>query len=87
MWLIFNKSFQKNLTEVLKFDTKESRTITVAAKKKYKELIDKLPEFEKKDRFKMNIVSCAMMSAFLLSMPEVEAATEYYKQSMMTGFM
>lgn len=90
MWLIFNKSFQKNLTEVLKFDTKESRIITAAAKKKYKELIDKLPEFEKKDRFKMNIVSCAMMSAFLLSMPElpeVEAATEYYKQSMMTGFM
>lgn len=63
MWLIFNKSFQKNLTEVLKFDTKESRTITAAAKKKYKELIDKLPELEKKDRFKMNIVSCAMMSA------------------------
>lgn len=90
MWLIFNKSFQKNLTEVLKFDTKESRIITAAAKKKYKELIDKLPEFEKKDRFKMNIVSCAMMSAFLLSMPElpeVEAATDYYKQSMMTGFM
>ncbi|MFR6393270.1 MAG: hypothetical protein ACLUN0_10600 [Roseburia sp.] len=47
MWLIFNKSFQKNLTEVLKFDTKESRTITAAAKKKYKELIDKLPELEK----------------------------------------
>ena len=46
MWLIFNKSFQKNLTEVLKFDTKESRIITAAAKKKYKELIDKLPEFE-----------------------------------------
>ena len=90
MWLIFNKSFRKNLTEVLKFDVKESRTITAAAKKKYKELIEKLPEFEKKDRFKMNIVSCAMMSAFLLSMPElpeVEAATEYYKQSMMTGFM
>lgn len=57
MWLIFNKSFRKNLTEVLKFEIQESRTITAAAKKKYKELIDKLPEFEKKDRFKMNIVS------------------------------
>ncbi|MCI6782265.1 MAG: hypothetical protein MR594_01350 [Lachnospiraceae bacterium] len=38
MWLIFNKSFRKNLTEVLKFDVKESRTITTAAKKNIKSL-------------------------------------------------
>lgn len=38
MWLIFNKSFRKNLTEVLKFDAKESRTITAAAKKNIKRL-------------------------------------------------
>lgn len=90
MWMIFNKSFRRNLTEVLKFDERESRKITVSAKKKYKELIERLPKFEKEDRFKMNIVSCAMMSAFLLSMPSlpsVEDATEYYKKSMMTGIM
>jgi hypothetical protein len=57
------------------------------AKRQYRMLIGKLPEFEKKDRFKMNIVSCAMLSAFLLNMPErlfVLQATEYYKRSMMT---
>ena len=35
----------------------------------------------------MNIVSCAMLSAFLLSLPErpgVEETTEYYRASMMT---
>ena len=70
MWIIFNKSFRKNLTEVLKYDEQESRKITASAKKKYRELIEKLPEFEKADRFKMNIVNCAMLSAFLLNMPE-----------------
>lgn len=90
MWIIFHKSFRRNLTEVLKFDEQESRRITAAAKKKYRELIEKLPEFEKADRFKMNIVNCAMLSAFFLNMPRlpsVDDATEYYKKSMMTGMM
>ena len=90
MWIIFHKSFRRNLTEVLKFDEQESKRITAAAKKKYRELIEKLPEFEKADRFKMNIVNCAMLSAFFLNMPKlpsVDDATEYYKKSMMTGMM
>ena len=35
----------------------------------------------------MNIVSCAMLAAFILSMPErpdVERLREYYERSMMT---
>lgn len=38
----------------------------------------------------MNLVNCAMFSAFLLTLPtlpDVDAATEYYKKSMMTGLM
>ena len=57
------------------------------AKPKYREIISELPEFEKGDRFKMNIVNCAMSGAFILSMPEhpdVERLTEYYAKSMMT---
>lgn len=90
MWMIFHKSFQRNLTEVLKYDEEESRKITALAKKKYRELIERLPEFEKADRFKMNIVNCAMLSAFFLNMPtqpELSDATKYYKKSMMTGMM
>ena len=90
MWVIFQRSFRRNLTEALKYDEQESRTITAAAKKKYREIIEKLPEFEKADQFKMNIVNCAMLSAFFLSMPSlptVEDATEYYKKSMMIGAM
>ena len=60
------------------------------AKPKYAEIISKLPEFEKEDRFKMNIVNCAMLCAVILSMPErpdVERPTEYYSSAMMTPAM
>ena len=52
----------------------------------YRRIISQLPEFEKEDRFKMNIISCAMLSAYLLAMPEkpsVDAVTEYYRSAMM----
>ena len=90
MWAVFVKSFEKQLTEVLGYDTKVAKQIKKTAKPRYKEIIAKLPEFEKGDRFKMNIVSCAMLSAFVLSMPErpdVEKLTVYYRQAMMTPTM
>ena len=49
-----------------------------------------MPEFEKADRFKMNLVNCAMIGAFILSMPqrpEVDRLTDYYAKSMMTAPM
>ena len=57
------------------------------ARETYQALIGRLPEFEKGDRFRMNIVSCAMLAAVVLSMPErpdVERLTVYYRRSMMT---
>ena len=90
MWLLFAGSFRRNLTSVLKYDAATARSITSKAKKRYREIAERLPEFEKGDRFKMNIVSCAMLCAFLLSMPEkpsVDEATKYYRDSMMTGAM
>ena len=50
----------------------------------------KLPDFEKGDRFQMNIVSCAMLAAFVLEMPKrpnLDELTEYYASAMMTGPM
>lgn len=86
MWLLFVRAFRKNLTEVLDFGESETADIVAKAKPKYKEIIRKLPEFEKGDRFKMNIISCAMLSAFILSMPEKPDADKmaaYYRESMM----
>ena len=90
MWLLFQKSFRLKLTTELSCDNATSYVICKKAKAKYKEIIGRLPEFEKKDRFKMNIVSCAMLSAFILNMPKkhtTEEMTAYYRESMMTGAM
>ena len=90
MWNLFAGSFRENLTKVYGFKPEIARAITEKAKSEYKEIIRKLPEFEKTDRFKMNIVSCAMLSAFLLNLPEkpgVEETAAYYRASMMTASM
>ena len=90
MWAVFVKSFEKQLTEVLGYDTKVAKQIKKTAKPRYKEIIAKLPEFEKGDRFQLNIVGCAMLGAFVLSMPqrpEVDRLTDYYAKAMMTAPM
>ena len=88
MWALYKRSFQKHLVSVLELSENNAKRITAVAKPKYKAIIKKLPEFEKKDRFKMNIVNCAMFASFLLSMkkkPDVERLTDYYAQAMMTA--
>ena len=90
IWLLFRRSFREKLVSVLGFDEGDAIRTTKAAKARYREIIGRLPEFEKADRFKMNIVNCAMLSAFLLSMekkPDVDQVTDYYAQAMMIGPM
>ncbi len=70
MWTLFGRSFRKNLVEVLGEDERTARTVTRAAKKRYREILSDLLEFEKADRFKMNIVNAAMLGTFVLSMPQ-----------------
>ena len=47
MWALFKNSFQKNLTEVYGYTKTESKEMTKKAKKRYKEIIAFLPDFEK----------------------------------------
>ena len=87
MWALFVRSFQTQLTAVFGYDANEAKSITEKAKPKYKQLIAQLPAFEKGDRFRANIVGCAMLCAFILSMPQrpdVERLTDYYAKAMMT---
>jgi len=88
MWLLYRKSFREHLVSVLGFTAREAKEIAEKANPKYREIIKKLPEFEKGDRFEMNIVNCAMLCAFLLSMeerPNVEKLTAFYARAMMTA--
>ncbi len=87
MWGLFAGSFRRQLTAVFGYDEDTAKKIVKKAKPKYKEIISELPEFEKGDRFKLNIVNCAMLCAFILSMPQrpdVERLTVYYEKAMMT---
>ena len=63
MWLLFKKSFRDNLVSVLGLSEAEAGRIAAQAKSEYKRIILSLPEFEKGDRFKMNIVNCTMFAA------------------------
>ena len=90
MWRLFVKSFSKNLVTVLEYDQQTSKKITKDAKSIYKEVISELPKFEKKDRFKTNIINCGMVASFVKAMPKlpsVEELTIYYEKSMMTKTM
>lgn len=64
MWVLFAGSFQKQLIAVLGCDKATAKQITKISKPKYKEIIAKLPEFEKTDRFKMNLVNCVIIGTF-----------------------
>lgn len=90
MWTLFHNSFTKHLTIEFDLTPEQAKAVETLAKPKYQEIIQKLPEFEKADRFKMNIVNCAMLCAYILNMPkrpEVEPLTRYYAASMMTPAM
>ena len=90
MWALFAPSFRNQLTAVFGYDDDTAKDITKKARTKYRKIIADLPEFEKADRFKMNLVNCAMIGAFILSMPqrpEVDRLTDYYARSMMTAPM
>ena len=90
MWMLFKRSFRFNLSAILGLDEERAKAVTNAAKSRYKAIVAKLPEFEKGDRFKTNIVNCAMFSAFCLELPErppLEEMTVYYRESMTTGAM
>ena len=90
MWVLFEKSFRKNLVSEFGYNKITAKQILKNAKSRYKSIIRNLPEFEKGDQFKTNIVGCAMLGAFVLSMPKrpsVDELTEYYSKAMMTRFM
>ena len=90
MWMLFGESFQTQLTAVFGYDAATARAVARKAKPKYREIITELPEFEKEDRFQMNIVNAAILAAFILNVPvrpDVDRLTDYYARAMMTGPM
>lgn len=65
MWTGFKGTFRKQLSK--SFDERNPAEVMKNARKKYRKILSGVDEFEKGDRFLMNILSCAMLSAVLLS--------------------
>ncbi len=85
MWLMYKGSFRDHLVSDLGFREDQADRIKDLAKKDYREIIKKLPEFEKGDRFKTNIVNCAILVSFLKNMdrrPTVSELTRFYENAM-----
>lgn len=85
MWPIYRRSFRSALINVLGYNRISADRIMCCAKERYRSIIDKLPEFEKDDIFKNNILSCSMLIAVLQSLdkrPTLLDTSEYYKQAM-----
>ena len=83
MWVVFNSSYKKAIKIVL--DENDADDVMKRAKKKYRDILNHVNEFDKESRFLTNILSCAMLSAVLLSIEktyDVETIRVYYKTAM-----
>lgn len=83
MWTVFKGTFKKELTNT--FKEENPKLVMKRAHSKYKEILNGVDEFSKGDRFLFNILSCAMLSAILLSVENKYSADEvevYYRKAM-----
>ena len=90
MWQLFEKSFTKALMSVFGLEPMRAEDVRRRAKETYRTIIAELPEFEKEDRFAVNIISCAMLISFLKNLdekPSVSAVEQYYNRAMMIPAM
>ena len=88
--MLLKGSFEKNLIKDFGLTKDEAKKVRLKAKPKYRSIIEALPEFEKEDRFKTNIVNCAMLISFLTYLPqkpELNDVTRYYEDAMTTPVM
>lgn len=60
MWVLFSTSFERYPTQEFALPAKTAKTVTAKAGQTDRRLIADLPDFEKEDRFAMNIVNAAI---------------------------
>ena len=83
MWLVYKNSFKKSMIKNL--NEKEINKIIKLSKKDYNKILSKLPKFDKNDRFRINIINCALLMAFLKNLENkytVDKITDFYRDGM-----
>lgn len=84
MWKVFRGSFTRELPCI----TKEApEPLMKRSYRRYRKILTSIPEFEKGDRFFVNILSASMLSAVLLERPPVKAVEGYYHNAMTNNFV
>lgn len=86
MWAVFKGSFQNALKTVLSVD--DPSGVMRRSRKRYAEILKRVPNFAKGDGFYINILSCATFAAIMLELPElpeIEAAMRFYEQAMVSN--
>lgn len=87
MWAAFCGTFTEALADVL--NVTDPKSVMKSAHRKYREILLGVDEFDKGDRFLINILSAAMFSSVLLSLsekPTVGEARQYYRTAMNENF-
>ena len=88
MWTGYKGTFRKQLTQTL--SEENPKEVMKKAHVKYKEILSDVDEFEKDDRFIINILSCAMLASVLLTVKNkysVEEVRAYYRGAMCDNFL
>ena len=88
MWAGYKGTLKKQLSEALR--ESHPKAVMKEAHKKYKEILADVTEFEKGDRFLINILSCALLSSILLSVKNkytLEEVRVYYRGAMCDNFL
>ena len=88
MWFCYKGTFRKQLS--LTLNESDRGKVMKSAHRKYKSILKDVDEFERGDRFLINILSCALLSSVLLSLEHkysLEEIRDYYHNSMCTNLM
>lgn len=83
MWLLYAGSFKSSMLKNL--SESDVQAVAARAAKDYRAILAKLPPFEKDDRFKVNIINCAMLTAFLKNLENeytLNQITAFYRDAM-----
>ena len=83
MWALYKRSFQKALATTVK--EPDPAGVMQKAHKEYRAILEDVDEFDRDDKFIVNILSCSMLVAVLRNMSkpcDVETARIYYEAAM-----
>ena len=85
-WKVFKGGFERELKNTLGFS--DAAAIMKKAKKKYREMIERVQPFEQRTRFISNIIIASILGGIYLSLdekPDIEKMTVFTREALMNN--